>query len=330
MSNKRGSVTIESSIAFTVVLVFLASMISIINIYRTDILMRRAQEQTCEKVSMICPLAITASDVISTTVNAFPDIEIDGISGSDAISQVAKFITGADMASGYTIEEMVLEGALGGYMANDIAEGYISRNGGSDFMLPDDINVTFEVNTQKSIIEVCTTYSVLTLAGRCERSIYNVIPIYGKGDLFLLASDEQKKESDIWSEDNFTRGDYFREQYGGNLPKTFPVIDAYDNGKATSIMSIDLTAPTYGSDDEIIKKICGNIDDLAGFGGADTKIDGTQYTIDSVTDKSLIVVIPSNADESAKNTVYSMGYYAASKGITMTVEEYGTSMKYAE
>ena len=180
MSNKRGSVTIESSIAFTVVLVFLASMISVINIYRTDILMRRAQEQTCEKVSMICPLAITASDVISTTVNAFPDIEIDGISGSDAISQVAKFITGADMASGYTIEEMVLEGALGGYMANDIAEGYISRNGGSDFMLPDDINVTFEVNTQKSIIEVCTTYSVLTLAGRCERSIYNVIPIYGK------------------------------------------------------------------------------------------------------------------------------------------------------
>ena len=81
---------------------------------------------------------------------------------------------------------------------------------------------------------------------------------------------------------------------------------------------------------EIIKKIGGNIDDLAGFGGADTKINGTQYTIDSVTDKSLIVVIPSNADESAKNTVYSMGYYAASKGITMTVEEYGTSMKYAE
>jgi hypothetical protein len=128
MSNKRGSVTIESSIAFTVVLVFIASMISVINIYRTDILMRRAQEQTCEKVSMICPLAITASDVISTTVNAFPDIEIDGISGSDAISQVAKFITGADMASGYTIEEMVLEGALGGYMANDEAIEYLRGN----------------------------------------------------------------------------------------------------------------------------------------------------------------------------------------------------------
>ena len=330
MNNKRGSVTIESAIGFTVVLAFLAAIISVINVYRTDILMRRAQEQTCEKVAMICPLAITASDVVSTTVNAFPDIEIEGLTGTDAISTIAKFITGADFASGYMIEDLVLEGALGGYMANDIAEGYISRNGGSDFMMPDDINVTFEVNTEKSIIEVCTTYSVLTLAGRIDRSIYNVIPVYGKGDLFLLASDEQKKEADIWSEDNFTRGDYFRDMYGGNLPKTFPVIDAYEDGKATSIMSIDLTAPTYQSEDEIIKKVQDNIDDLYGFGGADTKINGTQYTIDSIYQKSLVVVIPSNSDENAKNTVYSIGYYAASKGICMTVEEYGTSMKYAE
>ena len=328
MKNKKGSVTIESAIGFTAVLVFLAAIVSVINVYRTDILMRRAQEQTCEKVAMICPLAITASDVVSTAVNAFPDIEIDGLTGDDAISTVAKLVMGSDFASGYMIEDMVIEGALGGYMANDIAEGYISRNGGSDFMMPDDINVTFEVNGDKSIIEVTTTYSVLTLAGRCERSIYNVIPVYGKGDLFLLDLEEQKKENDIWSEDNFTRGDYFRDMYGGNLPKTFPVIDAYEDGKATSIMSIDLTAPTYASEDEIIKKVQGNIDDLYGFGGADTKINGAQYTIDSIDQKNLIVVIPSNADDNAKNAVYSMGYYAASKGICLTVEEYGTSLKY--
>ena len=328
MNNKKGSVTIESAIGFTAVLVFLAAIVSVINVYRTDILMRRAQEQTCEKVAMICPLAITASDVVSTAVNAFPDIEIDGLTGDDAISTVAKLVMGSDFASGYMIEDMVIEGALGGHVANDIAEGYISRNGGSDFMMPDDINVTFEVNGDKSIIEVTTTYSVLTLAGRCERSIYNVIPVYGKGDLFLLDLEEQKKENDIWSEDNFTRGDYFRDMYGGNLPKTFPVIDAYEDGKATSIMSIDLTAPTYASEDEIIKKVQGNIDDLYGFGGADTKINGAQYTIDSIDQKSLIVVIPSNADENAKNAVYSMGYYAASKGICLTVEEYGTSLKY--
>ena len=329
MKNKHGSVTFESAIAFSVVLIFMASIISVINIYRTDILMRRAQEQTCEKVAMICPLVITASDVVSTAVNAFPDIGIEGFNGNEAISTVAKFITGADWASGYTVENMVLEGALGGYMANDIAEGYISRNGGSDFMMPDDIDVTFEVNTEKSIIEVFTTYSVITIAGRYERSIYNVIPIYGKGDLFLLASEKQKKDNDIWSEDNFTRGDYFREMYGGNLPKTFPVIDAYEDGKATSIMSIDLTAPTYESEDAIIKKIGENIDELAGFDGASAKISGVEYSVDSVSERNLIVVIPSNADDSTKNAVYGMGYYAASQGVCMTVEEYGTSLKYA-
>ncbi len=330
MKNKHGSVTIESAVAFTAVLVFLAAIISVINIYRTDILMRRAQEQTCEKVAMLCPLTVTASDVFSTAVNAFPDIGIDGTNGGEAVTYVAKLITGADFAGGYTIENLVLEGALGGYMANDIAEGYISRNGGSDFMMPDDINVTFEVNPDKSIIEVSTTYSVLTLAGRYERSIYNIIPVYGKGDLFLLASEEQKKENDIWSEDNFTRGDYFREEYGGNLPKMFPVIDAYEDGTATSIMSIDLTAPTYADESEILKKIGENIDQLSGFEGADKNIGGTQYSIGPVTKRQLIVIIPSNSSDEAKDSVYGMVSYAASNGISMSVEEYGTSLKYSE
>ena len=86
MKNKHGSVTIESAVAFTAVLVFLAAIISVINIYRTDILMRRAQEQTCEKVAMLCPLTVTASDVFSTAVNAFPDIGIDGTNGGEAVT----------------------------------------------------------------------------------------------------------------------------------------------------------------------------------------------------------------------------------------------------
>ena len=48
VNNKRGQVAIESAIAFTITLVFLASVVSAIDFYRTDILMRRACEQTCE------------------------------------------------------------------------------------------------------------------------------------------------------------------------------------------------------------------------------------------------------------------------------------------
>jgi hypothetical protein len=41
------------------------------------------------------------------------------------------------------------------------------------------------------------------------------------------------------------RGDYFSEQLGANLPRTFKVIDRWENGIATSIKSIDLNAATY-------------------------------------------------------------------------------------
>ena len=51
--SKKGQVTIEAAIAFTITLVFLASVISSIDYYRTDILMRRSVEQTCEKMSLL-------------------------------------------------------------------------------------------------------------------------------------------------------------------------------------------------------------------------------------------------------------------------------------
>ena len=42
--NKRGQVAIEAAIAFSAVLVLLASVVSSIQLYRTDILMRRSVE----------------------------------------------------------------------------------------------------------------------------------------------------------------------------------------------------------------------------------------------------------------------------------------------
>ena len=68
--NKRGQVTIEAAIAFTITLIFLASVISSIQYYRTDILMRRSCEQTCEKMAVLYPLSVPATDVLSTILNA--------------------------------------------------------------------------------------------------------------------------------------------------------------------------------------------------------------------------------------------------------------------
>lgn len=41
------------------------------------------------------------------------------------------------------------------------------------------------------------------------------------------------------------RGNYIETALGGGLPRTFPVIDRFLNGVATSVKSLDLLSKTY-------------------------------------------------------------------------------------
>ena len=268
--NKKGQVTIEAAIAFTITLVFLASVISSIDYYRTDILMRRSVVQTCEKMSLLYPVSIPASDLMSAAVNAFPDLGIGDTKGAAVISKVASVGLGIDDVTGHTIKELILQGVFSHTMEEQIRQGCIERNGGSDFFVPDDIEVFFAINDKHHIIEVTTEYSVVTLAGRKHRSIYSVIPLYGEPVLMLQDEEHKQQEgeankNDIWSLSNFDRGDAFREQYGANLPKTFPVIDSVDGGDITAIRSIDLTSPYYQDTSNIQKKIRDDINSISRF-----------------------------------------------------------------
>ena len=254
-NNRHGQVALEAAIAFTIALVFIASVVSAIDLYRTDILMRRSVEQTCEKMSLLYPVSVPASDFLSAAVNAFPDLGIGDTKGAEVISKVSSAALGIDSASGHTIKELILQGVFSHTMEDQIRQCCIERNGGSDFFVPDDIEVFFAVNDRHHIIEVTTEYSVVTIAGRKSRSIYSVIPLYGDPVLMLQSkpeggqADKEKEEEkdDIWSLGNFERGEAFRERFGANLPKTFPVIDSADGGTVTAIRSIDLTSPYYQS-----------------------------------------------------------------------------------
>ena len=98
--NKRGQVAIEAAIAFSAVLVLLASVVSSIQLYRTDILMRRSVEQTCEKMSLLYPLSVPAADTVSTVLNAFPSVGDGDLKGADTIGKVVTVATGLDAATG--------------------------------------------------------------------------------------------------------------------------------------------------------------------------------------------------------------------------------------
>ena len=283
--NKRGAVTIEAAIAFTITLVLIASIVSAIDFYRTDILMRRSVEQTCEKMALLHPVSVPSADLMSAAVNAFPDLGVGDTKGGEIISKVFSIGAGLDNATGQTLKELILQGLFSKTMEEQIRNAYIERNGGSDFFAPRDIEVFFAINSRHHVIEVLTEYSVVTIAGTKTRSIYSVIPLYGEPVLMLNSEESKAKEKDkdnIWSLSNFDRGEAFRDKYGANLPKTFPVIDAVDGGEVTAIRSIDLTSPYYQDVSNIEKKIKDDIRSLKGFGPQSATINGKKYEVTRV------------------------------------------------
>lgn len=329
MKDKKGSVTIESAICFTMVLVLIACIVSAINLYRTDILMTRSVNQCCENLSLLYPLSVPAGDAASVILNAFPDTAVDGTKAASVIGTVLKVSGGLNSLTDFRFEEDVLEGVLAGTMANNIARNYKERNGGSAFFCPDEIDVRFDISSKRHIIEVTVDYSVVTVAGRKYKQIFQIIPLYGDSSLILEGSEPKSSGKDIWSLDNFSRGEAFRKIFNTNMPKTYPVIDDYSDGNAMALKTIDLTSPYYKSDSRLNEAIKSDIDKLAAFKGGEKQINGSNYNVGSINSRTLTVVIPGNSPQDRRDVVSSFKEYAGSKGVTLEIREYGKSDRYA-
>jgi filamentous hemagglutinin len=73
-------------------------------------------------------------------------------------------------------------------------------------------------------------------------------------------------ESSVWDLSPFARGQSIEQTLGANLPQNFPVIDKFnwDTGVATSIKSIDLTAPSYQNMSTLSNTLNGYVNSVAG------------------------------------------------------------------
>lgn len=330
MKDNKGSVTIETSITFSIVLVFIVSIINVAAVYRADILMQRAVEQTCEDFSLFPPLSITVSDTLSTVVNALPD-EVSRTDAMNTIEQIARVSIGADLAAEGQLSLTVSELLLAPRFEADILAGYIERNNGSEFFMPDMICVELDYESGSDYLGLNVSYSIDTITGPVDRNIYSVIPLYGEWDLFFNGSHEEEEDDDVWSLSNFERGRSIGEMYGANLPDTFPVIDRVDGDTVTSITSIDLTSPYYSNSSRIDRIISEDISRLADFNGMETVIDGVSYVVppEASAKKEYVVVIPSNTPEETVEYLSGWISEAYSNGINMRIEQHGDSQRYS-
>lgn len=325
--HKHGSITIESAIALTVTLCFITSVVTAISLIRTDILMQRAVSNTCEDFALLTPLSVTASDTVSTLANALPD----GSGQNETVTSAVTRLSGFDVASDRSLTEAVFDAALSSAFEDDIAQRYVEYNDGSEFFLPSYIDVDFDIDTNTGFIAVSVTYEVDTIAGTITMHVTDGIPFYGDLELFLSGaedgSEDEEQCEDVWNMDNLGRGIWFEEHYNANLPHTFPVINDYENGQATSYLSIDLNRPTYEDSSRLEQRVESQIDELAGFDGADVNISGERYFVDGndIGSRRLVVVIPSNSPEGSVETIRSLEDYAASNGVDLVIDTYGTS-----
>jgi RHS repeat-associated protein len=139
----------------------------------------------------------------------------------------------------------------------------------------------------------------------------------GIGSLFGGAA-ARTAASTVWDLGWATRGGVIEQMLGANLPRTFPVIDAFENGVATSIKSIDLRAATYQAPDALASKLTGYVDKLEGFSGGrvgDVAVDGAD-----VSSRVLKLAVPAGGVSSAQQAVInSVAMQAAQRGVSVVV-----------
>ncbi len=290
--------------------------------------MQRAVSNTCEDFALLTPLSVTAADTVSTLTNMLPDGTSEEQDTDNATSLMVQRLSGFDIASDRSLTEAVFDLALSSHFEDDIAQKYVEYNDGSEFFLPDTIDVDFDIDTHNGFIAVIVSYSVDTIVGPVTMHVTDGIPFYGDLELFLNGSeDTEESEEDVWGMNNLDRGQWFEEHYGSNLPHTFPVINDLQDGVATSYLSIDLNRPTNQSQERVERSVTEEIDSLASFNGADVNIGGTSYNISAsdIDSRRLVIVIPSNSPEDGVRYIEDLEDYAEANNVELVITTYGTS-----
>ena len=103
-----------------------------------------------------------------------------------------------------------------------------------------------------------------------------------------------------WKLNPFARGTAIDRVFN-NLGDTFPTIDRFKNGVATSVKSIDLGAKSYQNTSTLSSTIKGQVNQLNNFNGA--SFNGINITGEMIKQKELLLAIPSNATAAQLATI---------------------------
>lgn len=330
----KGTIILEMAITVPIVLITSLVILFCINCVKADVALSQAVDQVTNEASLAMPIMDVGLDLISEGLS---DINKGKLADGELNETLSKathaigFVSALSEHIGIEGEDIFGTLIFGKFIRDQIVntfEGICSND--IIYRSIDNISVYVDYDTRNRVVNLEVYYCWVTPFREINKKIISAVPIYG--DLNLTLSDNQSSDQAdaIWDKSNFERGHYFRELYGANLPSSFPVISSWNKGTATSIKSIDLTAPHYQDGSGLEKKIIGHINDLARYNGTDKPWGKDEINIrnSDINNRVLIIIIPENSTESALNEMEEYFEYARTKGVDVICKRHGVSEKY--
>ena len=107
----------------------------------------------------------------------------------------------------------------------------------------------------------------------------------------------------VWGLGWAARGQAIEQALGANLPSSFPVVDRFSGGVATSIKSMDLNATSYQNIGNLILRLNSYVESIAAFNGA--RFGGSVVESSQITALQLQLAIPSGSASVAQQAAIS-------------------------
>ncbi|MDO5033331.1 MAG: hypothetical protein Q4D97_00625 [Eubacteriales bacterium] len=322
-AKSQGGLSLEAALVLAPCLLILTSLLFLLYAKLMTLSVRYALENLAEELAVIFPVADQALDSSSGKAKEILDRIIQGEEGSQ-LGQLA-----GDYASSLF---------LGPFMERRLDHWLERKTGGGGFpVLRHDRQLDLHWGSGGKSLRVKVYFTIPTLLGDYQEEFSALIPLWsqrlpGQGQGETKEEVEEREEDSIWSADNFSRGRYFREREGANLPLNYPVIAYYRQGTAKAIKSMDLTAPSYQDRDYTFMQIRGHLTRLADFHSHHSNSAALpDIRPGDITRKSLVLIVPENSPDKYDAAFWDrLQDMAFNQGIQLEVKRLGHSYRYEE
>lgn len=320
---RKGSIALEAALAVPPVLFLIALFLHGLIHEQEKIHLTRAVDRAAAEIALVLPVSDVSQDWLEDSLSSLV-LEKAGL--GDLLEPLEPDLSG---------ELSEWAGALATAGLKDFARARIShwlrQEGVSDHkVLESQLEIIWEKN--KNLAWLILTQENPRAGLSFGTTIRSVIPLWPDLLIDEASSLTQETEPNIWELDNFSRGQAIREQFAANLPDDFPVIAIWQNGVATAIHSIDLTASTYQDRDEVTQAVVRRLNLLASFTGAKYSRQEFQIVIEAsqITSRRLLLVIPDNSSQDfLADALSELDQKARALGVDLVVERFGESGKTA-